>query len=175
MNAESYALEARKLCGSLDANRWALAELAAQGKDSDIDNWAQIMGVEVGRSDKTIYGWVLILVFQKTIDPARTLRFGHYGILHRASDRLSPDKVLDLRCHAFEHNLSAESLREMVQDELQGDDVDPIREARHKLTGVIMKLSSIGRIAGLPMVFYSAIHAAQEALQMIKNIDREIV
>lgn len=173
LTPKEYATQAHKLSGSLDANRWALAELAAEAKFDGVNNYARIMAEVVGRSDKTIYEWIAILMFQKTLPRKRCIKFGHYSVLYRVSDRLSSDKILDLIDHAAEHNISQESLREMVADELQGDDVNPIRDARHRLNSVVMKLSSIGRIAGLPMVFYHAISAAQEALQMIKSLQGE--
>jgi len=169
MTPLQYANEARALSQSLDANRFALAEHAADGRAQGVPNWAQVMAVEVGRSDKTVYEWVVILEFQKAADPKRRLRFSHYAVLNRFSDRLSTDAIRDLLDHAAEHNISAESLREMANELTQAPGADPIAQAAHKLERVMNSLNSIGRLPGLPTVFYHAINSAVEALNQIKE------
>lgn len=125
MNAHDILRTVDKLAGSLDANRWALASLAAEARDEGVDGWAEVIGrhKKVSRSPWTVRHWAHVADFRKTLKRTYDLPFSAYERACRFGKKLELEAVEEALETAEQEGVSVEELGKFLS-EMSGASVE---------------------------------------------------
>lgn len=123
MNAHDILREVDKLAGSIDANRWALAQLAAQARDAGVRDYAEVIGrhKKVARSPWTVRHWARVADFRNRLPKQEfDLPFSAYERCARFADKLPLETLHEALETAAAENVSVEELGKFLS-EMAGD------------------------------------------------------
>ena len=167
--AMDYLREAKKISTDIDGGRWALARIAAEMREDKIDRWAEKLAAlpNVRRAESTMYEWARTTVFHSTLRRAFKLPFSFFVAAERYADRIELTEIEEL-LETWEgaEGGTIESFSAMLRDRVgmtvNGPDLG---RTLADLMRARDRLGAIGRRDNLPMVVYSGLATAQDALQ----------